>query len=403
MREAIAVGAQTPDAEALAERFARDAITPRLTRVVNASGVILHTGLGRARLARQAVDAMVAAASGHCGVEIDLQTGKRGDRQSLVRDQLCQLTGSESALVVNNCAAAVLLALTAIAKGGEVLLSMGQMVEIGGSFRMPDIVRRAGCKLVGVGCTNKVRLTDYEEAITPKTRAILRCHPSNYRVVGFVEEPNVEELAALARKHALPLVDDVGSGCLVDTTAFGLPREAVFGESLRAGANVSMASGDKLLGGPQAGLIVGDHGLIAQLAKHPLARALRIDKVTLAALSATLQMYLNGQEAEIPTIRYLGRPQEEVKADATTLASAYPKSVIAEGITEVGGGSLPGTGVPTWRCGLHSGKADALARALRMGVPAIVARIEKGVVWLDPRTMDSDEVAATAARLRELA
>lgn len=402
MRERLRSGEEPGEPEALALDAAIELTRPGLRRVINASGVVLHTGLGRARLAQAAVAAIQEAATHHVDVEIDLASGKRGDRQARVAALLCELTGAEDALVVNNCAAAVFLTLAAIGKGGDVILSRGQMVEIGGSFRMPDIVRRSGSKLVEVGCTNKTRLSDYEEAIGTRTRAILRCHPSNFQVVGFVEEPSIAELASLAQAHGLPLIDDVGSGCLVATTKFGLPREPLFGESLRQGADLALASGDKLLGGPQAGLIVGRKHWIAKIARHPIARTVRIDKLTLAGLEATLRLYRNGQEDQIPTLRYLGRSLESVKAMATRLASAIPGSRVEPGVTEVGGGSAPGTGVPTWRCGLPAKSANRLAQVLRTGDPAVVGRIEAGVVWLDPRTMEDDEVEAAIVRLRSL-
>ncbi len=402
MRASLVAGESPGEPEALAVEAAIELTRPSFRRVINASGVVLHTGLGRARLASAAVEAIRVAAEHHVDVELDLETGKRGDRQDHVSGLLCELTGAEAALVVNNCAAAVFLTLAAIGKGGEVVLSRGQMVEIGGSFRMPDIVRRSGCRLVEVGCTNKTRLSDFEEAIGPRTRAILRCHPSNFHVVGFVEEPSIGDLATLAHAHRLPLIDDVGSGCLVDTTRFGLPREPLFGESLRHGADLALASGDKLLGGPQAGLIVGGKEWLAKIAHHPIARAVRVDKLTLAALEATLRLYRNGQEDQIPTLRYLGRSPETVKAMATSLASALPGSRVEPGVTEVGGGSAPGTGVPTWRCGLPLRHANRTAQLLRSGDPSIVTRIEAGVVWLDPRTMEDDEVGMTVALLRSL-
>ena len=402
-RSARLRGEAEGDILASALNSAKEMLAPLLVPLINASGVVLHTGLGRARLAPAAVEALAAAATSHVAVELDLASGKRGDRQALVRELICSLTGAEDAIVVNNCASAVLLTLSALAKGGEVILSRGQMVEIGGSFRMPDIVRRSGCKLVEVGCTNKTRLSDFEDAITARTRVILRCHPSNYKIVGFVGEPSVGELAKLARKHGVPLIDDVGSGCLVDTTAFGLPREPKFGESLSEGVDLALASGDKLLGGPQAGLIIGKKELVSKLARHPLARAVRVDKLTLAALTATLQLYVQGRESTIPTLKYLGRLEAEVREGAVALAAGFPGAVVEPGLTEIGGGSLPGVGVPTWRCGLPAKNADRLAQALRTGPPSVLARIEKGMVWLDPRTMELDEVKATVQRLRGLA
>lgn len=371
--------------------------------VINASGVVLHTGLGRARLATAAVEAIREAAESHATVEFDLVSGARGDRQDHLRDLICELTGAPDALVVNSCAAAVLLGLAALAGGRKVILSRGQMVEIGGSFRMPDIVRQSGAILTEVGCTNKTHLRDYEEAIDPETALLLRCHPSNYRITGFTEEPSLGELAELARSHGLRVMDDVGSGCLVDTSQFGLPAEPRFGDALREGADVTMASGDKMLGGPQAGLILGKPDVIRELKNHPIARAVRIDKLTVAGLAATLRLYREGRELEIPTLWALSRTPADVRQDAETLAAAYAGAIVEQGLTETGGGSLPGYGVPTFRCGLPGDAPDHLAYRLRQGRPAIVPRIERGVVWLDPRTMTQVEVQAAAARLRELA
>ncbi len=393
------------DLEALAEDYAeQEALArsrPSIGPILNASGVILHTGLGRARLAKAAVESMLKVAESHANLEIDLETGKRGDRQHHVRSLLVELTGASEVFVVQNCAAAVFLALQALAYKKEVLLSRGQMVEIGGSFRLPDIVRQSGCKLVDVGTTNKTRLQDYENAVTAKTAAVLRCHPSNYQVVGFTEDPSIQELAAFCDERDLKLIDDVGSGCLVDTTSFGLPKAPTLQDAVSAGADVVMGSGDKLLGGPQSGIILGKAESINRMKKHPLARAFRIDKFSLAALEATLRLYANGQSEEIPTLRYLRRSLEEVKSYATQLQQAYGEGAILEpGITEIGGGSLPGSGVPTVRVGIKTPKPDALAKRLRMGAPPMLTRVERNSVWLDPRTLDVEEMAIAESLLR---
>lgn len=388
--------------EDLAISWALAAQQNSIKPVINASGVILHTGLGRARLAESAVRAIREAAESHATVEFDLVSGARGDRQDHVRDLICELTGAEDALVVNNCASAVLLSLATLAFGKSVVLSRGQMVEIGGSFRMPDVVRQSGARLVEVGCTNKTHLSDYEEALNPEAGVLLRCHPSNFRVTGFTEEPSLSELAELAHTRGVSVIDDVGSGCLVDTTRFGLPHEPKFGDGLAQGADLELSSGDKMLGGPQAGLIIGKRDLIAKLKAHPIARAVRIDKLTLAALAATLKLYREGREFEIPTLWALARPIEEVRSAAERLASAYSGAVVEAGITETGGGSLPGYGVPTYRCGLAAPHEDQLAHQLRTGDPAIVGRIERGSVWLDPRTMTDAEVDTAVRRLREI-
>lgn len=387
----------------LAAQEAGRLMLPSLRSAINLSGVILHTGLGRARLAKEAAARLREVANGHSAVELDVESGKRGDRQRHVRDLLCELTGAEDALVVNNAAAAVLLSLTSLAQGREVILSRGQMVEIGGSFRMPDIVRASGCKLIEVGCTNKTRLGDYQSAITENTAAILRCHPSNFKIVGFTEEPSSAELAELAHGQGLLLLDDVGAGCLVDLRAYGLAHQPTLQESLIAGADAVMASGDKLLGGPQAGLLLGKAEAVAKAKRHPLARVLRVDKLTLAALEATLRLYTTGRETDIPTIRYLTRPTDEIKSLARRVARAYPgKARIEKGFTEVGGGSLPGEGIPTWRAGLESSDVDGLASQLRMNSKPIIGRIEDGLLWFDPRTAEIEEIRVVERALKGL-
>jgi len=378
--------------EVLAAQFALAISGSSLKPAINLSGVILHTGLGRARLATGAANQMADVANAHANVELDLETGRRGDRQTHIRALLQELTGAEDALVVNNAAAGVLLTLTALCSAKEVILSRGQMVEIGGSFRMPDVVAQSG-ELVEVGCTNKTHLSDYENAITANTAAILRCHPSNFKIVGFSEEPSLESLAALAKKSNLLLIDDQGSGALIGLEQFGLSKQPTLPGSIAGGADIAIASGDKLLGGPQAGIIVGRKDLIAKIKKHPLARCVRIDKLTLAALEATLRLYSEGRELEIPTIRYLSRSSDGVKRMAIDIANAYkPGAVVEQGLTEIGGGSCPGEGIATWRVGLQTNDADALARKLRSANPPIVARIEDGKVWLDPRTLDDNEL-----------
>lgn len=389
--------------ELLAAEIAVSIASPGLKPAINLSGVILHTGLGRARLAPSVAEHVARVAQGHAAVEFDLETGRRGDRQDHVRALLTELTGAEDALVVNNAAAGVMLTLSALCSGLEVILSRGQMVEIGGSFRMPDIVRQSGCRLVEVGCTNKTRLSDYEEAISDDTAAILRCHPSNFKIVGFTEEPSMEELAGLCEENALDLIDDQGSGCLIGLERYGLPHQTTLPETIAAGASIAIASGDKLLGGPQAGLIVGRKELIAQIKRHPLARCARIDKLTLAALEATLRLYIEGREDEIPTLRYLGREVSEVRRMAQTLAKAYGSTATVEkGTTEVGGGSAPGTELPTYRVGLETDDPETLSQRLRQSDPPIVGRIEAGKVWLDPRTLEPAELKTVAEALKRL-
>ncbi len=376
--------------------------TPAFAPAINCSGAILNTGLGRARLAKAAVDAIRAAADSHSTLEVNRETGARGDRQAGLRALLCRLTDAESALVVNNNAAAVLLAVNTIAQGKRVLLSRGQSVEIGGSFRMPDVVRQAGGILVDVGCTNRTRVRDYEEAFDEETGLILRCHPSNFVLRGFVEEPTVSDLAACAHRLGVPLLDDVGSGCLIETERFGLPHEPTLRDSLSAGADLVTASGDKLLGGTQAGILLGKREWIEKIAKNPLARAVRIDKLTAAGLEATLRLYVEGREHEIPTIRYLSRTPEDVHAIAKELVErlAPIPTRLDRGETEVGGGSLPGVTLPTSRVGFPGADPEALARALRMSHPPVFGYIQDDLFWLDPRTLDEDEVDVVVAAVR---
>ena len=275
------------------------------------------------------------------------------------------------------------------------------MVEIGGSFRMPDIVRDSGCRLVEVGCTNKTRLSDYASAVGQETSAVLRCSPSNFRIVGFQGEPTATEIAGLCRERGLMMIDDVGSGCLVDTTRFGLPRERTLREALLDGADVVTASGDKLLGGPQSGLVLGRRDLVQRLAQHPLARAVRVDKLILAGLEVTLRLYAEGREADVPVWRYAGRPLDEIRKAAKTLARACPGwSSVEPGSTEMGGGSMPGRGLPTWRVGLSVDDPEEALRRLRNAPRPVIGYIERDKVWLDPRTAEPDEVREVAAELR---
>lgn len=414
LRERLRRGENVPtDLPAVLEQVLQEVQrwrTPSLRGVVNATGVILHTGLGRAVLAEAARRAVAEVAAGHSMLEIDRETGERGDRIEHVRELLCRLTGAEDATVVNNNAGAVLLAVTALARGKEVIISRGQLVEIGGAFRMPDIIAQSGAKLVEVGTTNRTRLSDYEQAITSETALILRCHPSNFRLVGFTEEVPPAELAALAHRYQLPLLDDVGSGCLVNTEQFGLEHEPTLQESVQAGCDVVTCSGDKLLGASQAGIILGRRELVQRIRRHPLHRALRVDKLTLAALEATLRLYLNPDEAlqEIPTLRALATPVPTLRRRARRLQrrlrSLLPAQQVTvrlrEGVSEVGGGSLPGQQLPTVLVCLQvaGGGATALARALRWQEPAVFTRIEKDEVVVDPRTLlpGEDEVLVQA-------
>lgn len=415
-RESMKGGEVQPtDLSSLVEEIVREVEkwrTGSLRFAINATGVILHTGLGRAVLAEAARRAVAEVTKGHSMLEIDRDTGERGDRIEHVRQLLCRLTGAEDATVVNNNAGAVLLAVTALAQGREVVISRGQLVEIGGAFRMPDIIAQSGARLVEVGTTNRTRLSDYEGAITAETALLLRCHPSNFRIVGFSEEVRVSELVSLAHQYNLPVLDDVGSGCLVNTEQFGLEHEPTLQESVQAGCDVVTCSGDKLLGGPQAGVILGRREIVQRIRRHPLHRALRMDKVTLAALEATLRLYLNPEEAlrEIPVLRALAMSIDEVKRQAQQLRrrlrASLHEGVIAvslrEGVSAVGGGSLPGQQLPTVLVCLHASgvSAQQLARALRWQEPAVFARIEENAVVIDPRTLLPDEQHQVATAVR---
>jgi L-seryl-tRNA(Ser) seleniumtransferase len=382
---------------------------PTLRSAINATGIILHTGLGRARLSDAAVEAVLEVAQNHSLVEIDPVTGQRGSRQDHVRNLLCELTGAESALVLNNCAGAVFLAVHALAGGGEVLLSRGEMVEIGGAFRMPDIIRSSGATLVEVGTTNRTRLSDYAKALRAETRLILRCHPSNFAIVGFTEEVQSAELAELAHARGIPFMDDQGSGALTPLHPFGISvTSGSMTESLRAGCDVMTASGDKMLGGAQAGIVLGRAQYIERIAQHPLARALRVDKLTLAALEATLRLYRDPQTAltAVPTLRYLSRTPVELKGMANRLRTSILRRVTSNTLevavqseqSQVGGGSLPGEILPTFCVALRSQEvsAEELSRRLRLHTPAIFGRIKHDTLLLDSRTLESEEILLVA-------
>ena len=385
---------------------------PSLRPVVNATGVILHTNLGRAPLSREAVAAMDAVAKGYCNLEFDLDKGTRGSRQSHIEHLLCQLTGAEAALVVNNNASAVLLALTALAKRKEVIVSRGQAVEIGGGFRIPEVMRQSGAKLVEVGTTNCTYVADYEQAISPQTAALMRIHSSNFRVLGFTHSVTLEELVTLGHSHLVPVLDDLGSGCLLDTTRFGLDPEPMVQQSIALGVDLAFFSGDKLLGGTQAGIILGKKQLVDKLKKHPLARAVRIDKIGLAGLSATLIHYLKGEAvSKVPVWRMLATPLEEVEKRSKLWAQALGGlAQVTEGESMVGGGSLPGGTLPTRLLaigGRVKGKnkdiAQVVAERLRHHEPPIVGRISGNLLLLDPRTVLPEEDETVLQALRDLA
>ncbi|MDA0270927.1 MAG: L-seryl-tRNA(Sec) selenium transferase [Chloroflexi bacterium] len=406
-RRAIESAGTAPADDAVDTVLARAAsLQSTLARVVNATGVIIHTNLGRAPLARSALDAMQRASTGYSTLEFDLERGERGSRFTHVESLLCHVTGAEAALVMNNNAAAVMLALAALCHGREVIISRGQLVEIGGGFRIPDVLRQSGANLVEVGTTNRTRLADYEAAITDRTAAILRVHPSNFRVIGFTEETPLADLVRLGHERGLVVLDDVGSGALLDTRAFGLGAEPMIQDSVRAGVDVVLASGDKLLGGPQAGIAAGRASAIDAMRRHPLARALRMDKGSIAALAATLEHYRRGDAlTEIPVWRMIALDEDTLGRRARRWSRACGEFGIARaGRSTIGGGSLPGEELDTVVCAVTppDGHATAFAAALRAASPAIVARIEDGAVLLDPRTVEPSEdthVEITLARL----
>jgi L-seryl-tRNA(Ser) seleniumtransferase len=381
------------------ERLA-EAARPSLRRVINATGVIVHTNLGRAPLAPGAAEAAAAAGRGYSNLEYDLGRGERGSRQAHVEELLRELTGAEAALVVNNCAAAVLLAAAALAAGRELIVSRGQLVEIGGSFRVPDVVAQSGARLVEVGTTNRTRLADYERALGPDSGAVMRAHQSNFRTVGFVEEPSIEELCALG----VPVIDDVGSGALAERIP-ELADEPPVRRSVAAGCAVTCFSGDKLLGGPQAGLLVGRREAIELCRSHPLARALRIDKMSLAALEATLRVYRDPAAAarEVPVLRMLTAGEEELAARAermrAMLAAAGADARVISAQAKVGGGALPLLELSGPVCAVDPAPLglDELARRLRLGDPPVVGRARQGWLLLDPRTLDDAEAEAAAS------
>jgi L-seryl-tRNA(Ser) seleniumtransferase len=394
-REEIAAGHEPGDLaeRALAELAAARA--PALRRTFNATGVIVHTNLGRAPLPEAALARALEVGRGYSNLEYDLAAGGRGSRQDHVAAILRRLTGAEAALVVNNNAAAVMLALAALAEGREVLVSRGELIEIGDGFRIPDVLARSGARLREVGTTNRTRAADYERAIGPETAVLLRVHQSNFRVVGFTEQPTVDQLAALARRHELPLVDDLGSGVLVH-----LEGEPSAKESLTAGADLVCFSGDKLLGGPQAGIVVGRADLVDRLQRHPLQRALRADKLTLAALEGTLGLYLEPERAllEVPVLRMLNEPIETVHARAERLAATVGGE-IEETVARVGGGALPLAELPSAACAVE----ESLAEPLRAGEPPVVGVLRDGRLLLDCRTLtdaEAGEVAAAVATAR---
>ncbi|GMQ80267.1 MAG: L-seryl-tRNA(Sec) selenium transferase [Planctomycetia bacterium] len=397
----------------LAERIARKILHDEqhlLRPVINATGVILHTGLGRAPLADEAVEQLVANSRDYCSLEFDLVDGERSRRMVAVEQLLTQLTGAEAALVVNNNAAATLLALTALAAGKKVVVSRGQLVEIGGSFRLPDVMSASGALLQEVGTTNKTHAADYERAIDAETAVLMRVHTSNYRVVGFSSQVPIEQIVKIGQQHQLVVVDDIGSGTLVDMNQYGFSDEPQASASIAAGADIVLFSGDKLLGGPQCGVVVGRRELVERMARHAMARALRVGKLTLAALAATLRLYRDPAVAQrsIPLLQLLGTPTANLKSRAERLApqmaaaATVARAEAIEEVTYLGGGSVPTEQLPTWCVALSPAKlsVSAFARALRRATPAVVGRIRQDQLLLDLRAVfprqDIELVAAVA-------
>ncbi len=376
---------------------------PTLVPVVNASGVILHTNLGRAPLSATTFRAMEAVGRGYSNLEFDLRTGKRGSRLIHAEALLKRLTGAEAALVVNNNAAAVLLALSALASHRRVIIARSQLVEIGGGFRVPDVMKQSGAKLVEVGTTNRVHLSDYEQALQEPTALVLRAHRSNFKIIGFTEEPELKEIVELSHRAGVPVVDDLGSGALLATERFGLGHEPTVQESLAAGVDLVCFSGDKLLGGPQAGIILGRADLLAKIKRHPLARAVRADKVCLAGITATLLHYLKDEaEREIPIWRMIAATPEQNMARAVSWAKELGQGEVTLGESTVGGGSLPGESLPTFLLSLVVKSPDKFLEKLRQQQPPIIARTENDRVLLDPRTVLPEQEGALLVGLQNV-
>jgi L-seryl-tRNA(Ser) seleniumtransferase len=399
-RGAIRNGDTAPTVEEIADSVARRVsllgrASPR--PVINATGVVIHTNLGRAPLSMEAMEAMVQASEGYSNLELDLEDGRRGSRQAHIQAILRQLTGAESALVVNNNASAVLLGLSALARGMEVIVSRGEEVEIGGGFRIPDVLLQSGAVLVEVGTTNRTYASDYEAAITENTGALLKVHASNFRIEGFTHAPESAELVALGERYGIPVLHDVGSGCLIETRNYGMAHEPTPQESIAAGVGLVFFSGDKLLGGPQSGIVVGKSDLIRRLERHPLARAVRIDKASIAALAATLLHYIRGEaEDAVPVWRMISTSLGELEDRAYHWQAVIgSRATVQRGVSAIGGGSLPGETLNTWlvalECDNITGGAEGVVKQLRDHNTPVIARIEGDMVVLDPRTVFLEE------------
>jgi len=391
----------TEEAELRLESRAAEYAQPSLRRVINATGVIIHTNLGRAPLARAAIEAVSEAAAHYSNLEYDLTRGERGHRETHCQELLARLAGSEAAVIANNNAAAVLLVLNTLAEGGEVIVSRGELIEIGGSFRIPDVMVKSGAKLREVGTTNRTRISDYEQAINERTKLMLRVHPSNYRIIGFTERPSVQQIADLAHRTGVPSFEDLGSGCLMDLSSYGVIDEPVVASSLKAGISVVSFSGDKMLGGPQAGVIAGSREIVDRVRKNPLMRALRVDKMTYAAIEATLRLYERGVAlSEVPVIRAIAATREDVGERATRFSGSVTrltkgklKASLEEGASIIGGGSAPEVKIPTVLVALESSamSAASLEEQLRRYRIPIIARTERDRVLIDLRTVAEDD------------
>ena len=409
-RQKIRDGGKAPSAGDVADGVGGELrsineVAPR--QVINATGVIVHTNLGRAPLSQSAIDAMTQAARGYTDLEMDLSTGRRGSRQAHLQSLLQQVTGAEAALAVNNNASALLLGLSALSVGKEVIVSRGEAVEIGGGFRIPDVLKQSGATLVDVGTTNRTYIRDYQDAITDNTSAMLKVHSSNFRVEGFTAEVEPSELVELSKERGIPVLHDVGSGALLPTEAYGLAHEPTPQQSIAAGVGLVFFSGDKLLGGPQSGIVVGQTELVRRLERHPLARAVRIDKMSLAGLTATVLHYLKQEaEAEVPIWKMISAGEQGIKDRVTRWKNqlSLPGEVIS-GRSAIGGGSLPGETLPTWvlalSCEGDAGGPERVMRRLREADPPVIARIEDDRVILDPRTVTPDDEEALLTALRE--
>ncbi len=404
LRNTLGEGGALPDRIAILEQVQNELETwlePTLIPVINATGVILHTNLGRAPLSQDAITAINHLAIGYSTLEYDLKRGARGSRSVHAEALLTRLTGAEAALVVNNNAAAVLLALSALAKGKKVIISRSQLVEIGGGFRVPDVMRQSGARLVEIGTTNKVHIQDYELALQDTAALVMRAHHSNFKLIGFTSEPELKELADAAHQANVPLMDDLGSGALLDTAAYGLAHEPTVQESMAANADIICFSGDKLLGGPQAGIIIGRRELVKKIARHPLARAVRADKLCLAALSATLLHYLRGEaEREIPIWQMISKTPEQIRSRAEYWREKVGCGQVVEGRSTVGGGSLPEETMPTFLFAIQVPQPNKFLTKLRRMSPPVIARIADDRVVFDPRTVIAEQEGALLVAIK---